>query len=193
MNNPKNRNEDIVMLEMESEILIYDLRTNKTFSLNETSALIWQLCDGKKSVAEISRNLSKKLNKPVTEDFVWLALDNFKKENLLEQSEQFEIDFNGLSRRQLVKKIGFASLLTLPVIASVTAPVAGAAASVCYGPLIGTCIRARTEACPASCAPGTPIRLTLYASSNGTCSGGAVGNGTGGCPAGFLGFDAIIN
>jgi hypothetical protein len=32
-------------------------------------------------------------------------LDNFKKDKLLENNEQFEIDFNGLTRRQIIKKI----------------------------------------------------------------------------------------
>lgn len=132
MNKPKTRIENIVVQDFANEILIYDLSTNKAFCLNETSAMIYQLCNGKKSVEEISRILTNKLNQPITEDLIWLALDGFKKDNLLEQSEQFAINFNGLSRRQIIKKIGFASLVTLPVIASVIAPQAVQAAS-CVG------------------------------------------------------------
>ena len=191
MNKPKTRNENIIVQEMENEILIYDLNNNKTFSLNETSALIYLLCDGKQSITEISRSLSKKLNQPISEDLVWLALDSFKKDNLLENNDQFEIDFKGLSRRQVIKKIGFSSLATLPVIASVTAPAAAAAASICYGPLIGICMMG--EACPVSCPPGTPIMITVYASGDTTCSGGTVGSGSGGCPTGPISFPYIIN
>ncbi len=92
--NPKSRIENIVVQEFAKEILIYDLKTNKAFCLNETSAMIYQLCDGKRSVAEISQILTKKLNQPMTEDLIWLALDNFKKDNLLEENEKFEIDFD---------------------------------------------------------------------------------------------------
>ena len=129
MNKPKTRNENIVVQEMEKEILIYDLKTDKAFCLNETSALIYQLCDGKRNIPEISQALNKNLNQPITEDLIWLALNDFKKDNLLEESERVEINFNGLSRRQVIKKIGFASMIALPVIASVVAPNAAMAAS----------------------------------------------------------------
>jgi hypothetical protein len=167
MNRPKSRNENIVVQEMEKEILIYDLKTNKAFCLNETSALIWNLCDGKNSIAEVSRILTKKLKQPITEDFVWLALDNFKKDNLLEQNEQFEINFNGLSRRQVIKKVGLASLAALPVIASVTVPASGAAGScvplgnLCRpGGSVGNCCRGQAfceGVCQACLVSGTNI------------------------------------
>ena len=129
MNKPKTRNENIVVQEMEQEILIYDLKENKALCLNETSALIYQLCNGKRTIQEIADAMSIKLNKLVSEDLIWLALDNFKKDNLLENNEQFEINFNGLSRRQVIKKIGLASMIALPVAASIVAPNAAMAAS----------------------------------------------------------------
>lgn len=129
MNRPKTRTENIVAQETEKEILIYDLKEDKAYCLNETSAMIYQLCDGKNSVAEIANLMSVKLNKLVSEDLIWLALDNFKKDNLLEHEENFEIDFNGLNRRQVIKKVGFASMIALPVVASVIAPTAAMAAS----------------------------------------------------------------
>lgn len=133
MNKPKTRNENVVVQEFENEILIYDLKINKAFCLNETSALIYQLCNGKNSVAEISQALNKHLKQSISEDLVWLALNDFKKDNLLEESEKFEINFNGLSRRQVIRKIGFASLVMLPLIMGVTAPVAAASASYSCG------------------------------------------------------------
>ena len=33
------------------------------------------MCNGTKTVAEISQNLSRKLKQPITEDVIWLALD----------------------------------------------------------------------------------------------------------------------
>ena len=129
MNKPKTRNENIVVQEMENEILIYDLKENKAFCLNETSALIYQLCDGKRTVEEISKSISKKLNQPISEELIWLALDNFKKDNLLEENERFEIDFKGLNRRQVIKKIGLASMIALPIVSSIVAPNAAMAQS----------------------------------------------------------------
>ena len=123
MNNlPKSRQAEIVVQEFEKEILIYDLSINKAYCLNETSTLVYQLCSGKNTVADISNLISKKLNQPVTVDLVWLALDSFKKDNLLEQSELFEIDFNNLSRREVIRKIGLGSMAMLPLISSIVAP-----------------------------------------------------------------------
>jgi hypothetical protein len=130
MNNlPKSRQSEIVVQEFEKEILIYDLSRNKVYCLNETSTLVYQHCNGEKTVAEISNLIGKELKQPVTEDLVWLALDSFKKDNLLEQSEQFEINFNNLSRRQVIRKIGVGSMVMLPLISSIVAPSSAQASS----------------------------------------------------------------
>ena len=94
--------------------------------------MVYQLCDGKNSIADISKLVSKKINQPLSDDLVWLALDSFKKDNLLENNEHFEINFNGLSRRQVIKKVGLASLIMLPLVTSVIAPQAAQAQS-CVG------------------------------------------------------------
>ena len=104
---PKARQNDIVIKELEGEILIYDLNSKKVFCLNEVSALIWQACDGERSVSEITNVISKKLKTEVNEDFVWLALDRLKKENLITNSDDIIGNFNGLSRREVIKRIGF--------------------------------------------------------------------------------------
>ncbi len=126
---PISRKQNIVVQEFEKELLVYDLQINKAFCLNETSAIIYQLCDGTKSVAEISQTLYKNLKQSISEDLIWLALDSFKKENLLEEGESFAVNFNGLTRRQVIKKVGFATMIALPVVSSVVAPSATMAAS----------------------------------------------------------------
>ena len=80
---PAVKKENIVVQELDNEILIYDLKDNKAFCLNEASAIIWQLCDGTKTVSQISQTAGKKLNSKISEDFVWLALDQFKKDKLI--------------------------------------------------------------------------------------------------------------
>src|SRR5262249_41926159 len=115
---PQARKNNIVVQELNNETLIYDLKTNKAYCLNHTSALIWNLCDGTNSVTEISHILSQKMNQLVNDDLVWLALDQLKSDNLLEQSNEFKINYQGLTRREVIRKIGFASLVTLPIISA---------------------------------------------------------------------------
>lgn len=125
---PLARKEDLVIQEVGGEILVYDLRTNKAICLNQTSALIWENCDGKKNASEIAHNLEKKLGSNVSEDFVWFAFDQLEKENLLEGND-FGDRFKGLNRREVIRKIGLTWLIALPVVAAIVAPQAAHAQS----------------------------------------------------------------
>lgn len=128
---PKSRDENIWVQELGSEILIYDALENKAFCLNETSALIWQECDGTKSVEEIAENAGKKASNKISTDFVRLALDELNEQNLL-QSQDFAADIlSGMTRREVIKKVGLASALALPVVTSLVSPLAAQAASTC--------------------------------------------------------------
>ena len=129
MNKPKTRNKDLVVQEFANEVLIYDLTINKAFCLNQTSAMIWQLSDGTKTVSQIGEIVSRKLKTPFSDDLIWLALDQFKRDKLLEKSGEIEINFNGLNRRQVIKKVGLASMVMLPIISSIIAPTAAMAQS----------------------------------------------------------------
>lgn len=137
-NTPLSRQSNLVVQEMDKELLIYDLSTNKAYCLNETSALVYQLSDGKRTVAEISNLMSMKLKTLVSEDFVWLALNELKRDRLLENTDELKDYFSGITRRELVNKAALASMLALPVIVSVVSPVAIQAAS-CSGEL-GSCV-----------------------------------------------------
>lgn len=128
---PKSRQKGLVIQESGDEILTYDFRNNNTCCLNKTSAQIWQLCDGNNSVAQISLKLSQKLKQKVSEDLIWLALDQLRRKNLLRDDVEISSNLIGFSRRELIKKAGFASMVALPVISSIIVPVAINAASTC--------------------------------------------------------------
>lgn len=127
-NKPISRKENIVVQEMDGEVLIYDLKKNRAFCLNKTSALVWQACDGKRTIADINNWLGKQLNSQTDEDVVWLALDQLSKENLIEDQIKLE-NHTGLPRREAIKRIGAASLIALPLIHSLAAPTAAQTAS----------------------------------------------------------------
>jgi hypothetical protein len=90
MTYPKSRQSNIVVQEMENEALIYDLTINKAFCLNSTSAQVYHLCDGKHSIADIAKLLSRQMNEPITEDLIWLALDQLKRDNLLKKANSLK-------------------------------------------------------------------------------------------------------
>lgn len=112
---PLGRRDNLVVQELNGEVLIYDLNKNKAYCLNETSALVWRACNGINSVSDICKSVGD-------EDIVWLALNSLKKENLIDHAPDNK--FNGMSRRDVIKKIGIGSMIALPVVASLVAPAA---------------------------------------------------------------------
>lgn len=119
---PKARQKDIVVQEFADEVLIYDLKVDKAYALNTTSSKVWQHCSGQNTVADIAFKLTSELKEFVSEDIVWLALNNLIKDNLLENKDEFSFPFESTSRRELIRRIGMSSLVALPVIASLVAP-----------------------------------------------------------------------
>lgn len=166
-NNPVSRSEDVVVQELNGEVLIYDLQINKAFSLNETSTLVWQLCDGNNSVADISRQVETKLVTPFGEAVAWLALNELRKNKLLTNMETIDVQFNGLTRREVIRQIGLTSMIALPVISALVAPKATSAqspAAACTAPAMGTtgamfggCLNINAAACLADCNAPLPF------------------------------------
>ncbi len=146
---PIARKDDLVIQEVGGEILVYDLRTNKAICLNQTSALVWQNCDGKKDALEIAKDIEKELGSNVSEDFVWFAVNQLEKENLLNKEDKFVNKFEGLNRREVIKKIGLTSLVALPVVAAMVAPMSIHAQS-CTA-MGGMCTNSDV---PTTCCPG---------------------------------------
>ncbi len=132
-NNPRRRKDEIIVQELNGEVLIYDLKSNKAICLNEVSSLVWDACDGNQSVSEISQAIGKKLNSPANEDIVWLALDQLKKERLIANDTEIVSKFDGISRREVIRKVGLGTMIALPLITSLVAPTAANAQSICAG------------------------------------------------------------
>lgn len=127
--NPIARKDGLVIQEMPEEVLVYDLNTNKAHCLNQTAAFVWKSCDGNKSVSDITNLFTDQTGKQVNEDLIWLAIDQLSEKDLLEMS--LAPDFNGQSRREVIKKIGLAAVVALPLVASLTAPTSVLAAASC--------------------------------------------------------------
>jgi hypothetical protein len=119
---PKSREEDLVIQELDNEVLIYDIRENRAFCLNETSAAVWKACDGNRDRLAIASYVSEKLGSPVNDDLVWLALDQLAKESLITSDSPVEQRFDGMSRREVIRKVGIGSMIALPIVASIVAP-----------------------------------------------------------------------
>jgi len=130
---PRSRKENIVVQEVDGEVLVYDLENHKAVCLNHTSAIVWQACDGKRTVAEINDLLGKQLQTKTNEDIVWLALDQLSKEKLIDPPHGLSSKYENVSRRDMMRKIAVGSAIALPIVTGLVAPPAYAQVSVCLG------------------------------------------------------------
>ena len=121
---PNPRKSNLVIQESGDDLLVYDLDSNRAICLNRTSRLVWEKCDGLRSPWEIQTELRAELKTKVSEDFVWFALDQLQREDLLINEESFAAVTEGLSRRDVIRKLGLVSVASLPIVTSLVAPMA---------------------------------------------------------------------
>ena len=128
---PRARHDELFVEELQDETLVYDLKRHKASCLNHTAALVWRHCDGKTSVAEVAALLDDQLTAPTDETVVWMALDRLSRAHLLTESVTLPADRAQYSRREVLRKLRRVAgiSLLLPVIESITAPLAAAQAS----------------------------------------------------------------
>jgi hypothetical protein len=126
---PRARKDDLIVKEMPDEVLIYDLVRDKAHCLNRTAALIFKYCDGHTSAAAMTGHLERELNVPVDEGVVWLALNQLSKNHLLEEKVVPPALMAGINRRQMIRVLGVAAVVAVPVVTSIVAPTPAQAAT----------------------------------------------------------------
>ena len=94
---PQARLKNVVIQDIDQELLIYDLISNKVLCLNETAKIIWQACDGKTTFADF-RN---RTNSEFPDELIYLTFDKLQIKELL--SDKFEIPIDRNRRKMLAK------------------------------------------------------------------------------------------
>ncbi len=125
---PHARKEGLIVEELSDETLVYDPERHKAHCLNQTAAFVWRHCDGQTSVSELAGLFHDELGIPANEEVVWLALDRLERVHLLQERGQHGTEAPRYSRRQLVKRLGQIGI-AIPMVVSIAAPLAAAAAS----------------------------------------------------------------
>ena len=149
---PQARRSGLIIQEVDSEVLIYDQETDKAHCLNETAAKVWNYCDGETTLADACTALSRQLETPVDEKLVWYAVDQFAKDNLLEKEMKVPaFIIPGMNRRQMVRTLGLAAVVAVPLVTSIVAPTPAQAAT--CTPLGGGCLSGAT-CCSGLCTSG---------------------------------------
>jgi Coenzyme PQQ synthesis protein D (PqqD) len=147
--NPCARAHGIVVQALLDEVLVYDLECHKAHCLNHTAALVWKRCDGRTAVGEMARLLEQETHSPVPADVVWLALQQLRKARLLTGQIPAPQGMTKLSRREVMRRLGWGAAVALPLVTSIVAPTAVEAAS-CLG--TGSACTASAQCCSGVCA-----------------------------------------
>jgi hypothetical protein len=125
---PRRRETGIVTREISDEVLIYDLETHKAHCLNTTATHIWKRCDGKTSVTQLAQILTQDLKTSIDDDVIWLALDQLEKLHLLDRTPTLPRRI-GMTRRTMMRNMGLATAVALPLVTSLIAPTPAQAAT----------------------------------------------------------------
>lgn len=149
---PRLRADGLVIHELSDELLVYDKVSDQAHCLNQSAALVWRACDGRRAPEEIARKLTIQLGAVVPEEMVLLTLAKLEEIHLLEKRETIPTSFAGLSRRQMARSLGLTAAIALPVITSILVPTPAQAA---------TCIApgqpcSPLQLCCTSCNPAAP-------------------------------------
>ncbi len=148
---PIARTQGLVVQETPDELLVYDTEAARAHSLNETAASVWRTSDGTKSVAEIAASLGAVggTEPAQGEAVVWLALEQLQDNDLMQSSLVWEPA--GSSRRDLLRNIGLASAVVLPLVAALAVPTSVLAQGSCLCVTPGDCIAQTSCASTANC------------------------------------------
>lgn len=166
---PAARIADLVITEAADEVLVYDKKRHQIHHLNHTSAVIWRLCDGSRTVQELTKAARVQLGGDVDSSIIELAMANLAEANLFTQPVAGSSIRNvSYSRRKMLRRAAVAGAIAVPAIVSMTAPTAAQTASCLF---TQTCTNKNTGAfCCLDCGGGilsagvcTHITGTLYA------------------------------
>jgi len=116
---PRARREELVIENVEGELLLYDLRSDRAHFLNATAAAVWQASDGATPVAELALALDSEGDAAHREAIVGRILQELLERDLLE--DRGDAPPQLLSRREMIERVAI-PVAMLPFVVSLSAP-----------------------------------------------------------------------
>lgn len=146
---PTRRRTGLLVDELGDETLVYDLMGHKAHCLNRPARLVWEQCDGQRTTSEIAEDLREALGAAADPRVIALAIERLGRARLLDEPPCSKTARARGTRRALIRQLGLTAV-TAPVIVTMLAPSAAAAASICSG--VPPCMKL------GGCPPGTSCR-----------------------------------
>ncbi len=161
---PRARTDQLLVMDIDGETLVYDLAGHRAHCLNGVAGIIWRLCDGRTSVDRIIPGVASATGTCPDEDLVWYALRRLNGARLLEGFRAVA-PAHVVTRRDLFRRMTAAGfgLMLLPTVATIVAPTTLQAQASCL-PSGAPCSRSTGPRCCVGNCRGQPIGADL-----GTC------------------------
>lgn len=125
---PRARTNRLVTRDLGDELLVYDLERHKAYCLNQVAMQVFRHCDGDTTIPDMALRIGNALGLPVDEQAVRLALVRLEKAHLLDEPLGLTLY---TSRRELLRTLGRAAAVVVPLVTAITVPTSAQAASPC--------------------------------------------------------------
>jgi hypothetical protein len=106
---PRAKSENVVKINSQGEVLLFDSETRRSFSLNKPAAIIFSHCNGTTLFSYLSRRYQ------LSEDLIYFTLDELQKENLLAETSYIS-PFAEMERSEILRRIKNNSAINIPKI-----------------------------------------------------------------------------
>ena len=122
---PRARTKRLVSRDLGDELLVYDLERHKAYCLNRVAMQVLRHCDGETTIPDMALRIGSALGLSVDEHAVRLGLVRLEKAHLLDDPLGLPVH---TSRREMLRTLGRAAAVIVPVVTAITVPTAAQAA-----------------------------------------------------------------
>jgi hypothetical protein len=158
---PRARTNRLVTRDLGDELLVYDLERHKAYCLNQVAMQVFRHCDGETTIPDMALRIGSVLGMTVDEQAVRLGLVRLEKAHLLDSAVAQILH---TSRREMLRTLGRAAVVVVPLVTAITVPTSAQAASGCI-PMGGPCTG------PGQCCPPFSCNASVGNPGMKTCGG----------------------
>ena len=158
---PRARTSRLVTRDLGDELLVYDLERHKAYCLNQVAMQVFRHCDGETTIPDMALRIGNALGMPVDEQAVRLGLVRLEKAHLLDNPVTQDLH---TSRREMLRTLGRAAVVVVPLVTAITVPTSAQAASGCL-PMGHLCTG------PGQCCPPFSCNASIGNPGMKTCGG----------------------